>query len=73
MNRYNVTLTFSTYWQFKKYPYLKVTKCKKIINCKTGTILKYHTRGFYIVNEYIKRNNLNKHLELIPKNSKLPF
>ncbi len=66
MNYQTVTLTFKTYWQFKEYPHLKVTKCKKIINCKTGNILKYNVRGFFIVDKYVKRSELNKHIEIIP-------
>ena len=62
-----VNLTFKVFWRFKEYPYLKVTKCKKIINSQKGTMLKYHPRGFFIGNKYIKRGELNEHIEKIPK------
>ena len=67
MNFKAVTLTFKTYWQFKDYPHLKVTKCKKIINEKTGNLLSYSTRGFYINGSYYKRKDINQMLETIPK------
>lgn len=72
MNYINVILTFKVYQQFKEHPHLKITKCKKIINIKTGKILKYNTRGFYIAGRYIKRQELNNHIEKIPK-TKLIF
>ena len=62
-----VNLTFMVFWRFKEYPYLKVTKCKKVINSQRGTMLKYHPRGFFIGGKYIKRSELNKYLEVIPK------
>lgn len=68
-----VNVQFKVYWRFKDYPYLKVTKCKKIINCRSGMILKQHSRGFFIVDRYIKRKDLNKHIEKIPKKEWLPF
>lgn len=67
MNYQCVTLTFKTFWQFKDHPHLKVTRCKKIINTKTGNILKYNIRGFYIYGKYIKRSEINKHIENIPE------
>lgn len=67
-----VNLTFIVLWQFREIKHLKVTKCKKIINAKTGKLLKYTTRGFYINGEYLKRKDINKHVELIPS-TKTPF
>jgi len=68
-----VNVSFKVYWQFKDLPWLKVTKCKKIINCKTGTVLKQHARGFFVNGRYIKRNELNRHIKKIPKKQYLPF
>jgi len=72
MNYETVNVKFKVFWQFKEVPNLKVTKCKKIINCRTGNILKQHSRGFYVQNRYIKRSELNKHIEKITK-VQLPF
>lgn len=73
----NVTVNFKVYWQFKNNTHYKVTKCKKIINCKTGIILKQSVKGgsvgYYIDKQFIKRKDLNDHLELIPKKVILPF
>ncbi len=62
-----VNVPYKVFWRFKEQPHLKVTKCKKIINTKTGVVLKYHTRGFFISNRYVKRNELNNLVERIPK------
>lgn len=67
MNTETVILTFKTYWQFKKYPYIKVTKCKKIIDTKKGKLVNYGLRGFYINGKYYKRKDLNSMLETIPR------
>jgi len=72
MNSLDVTLTFKVYWQFKDFPHLKVTKCKKIIDVKNNKLLKYGIRGFYINGYYYKRNQINQMLEII-QNEKCPF
>lgn len=73
----NVQVNFKVYWQFKELNYYKVTKCKKIINCRTGTILKQCVKGgsigYYIGNDFIKRKDLNNNIELIPKKEYNPF
>ncbi len=68
MNYETVILTFKTYWQFKDYPHIKVTKCKKVINTKNGKLLNYSIRGFYIEGNYYKRSDLNSMIEVIPYN-----
>lgn len=68
-----VEVSFNVFWRLKDFHYLKVTKCKKIINSRTGKILKQHTRGFFIGGRYIKRRDLNLHIEVIPKKEILPF
>ena len=60
-----VTLTFAVFWQFKDSPHYKVTKCKKVINCKTGKLLKYGSRGYFIDKNYVKKNEINKLVEKI--------
>ena len=72
-----IQVCFKVYWQFKDKPNYKVTKCKKIINSKTGKILKQSQKGgsvgFWLGKEFIKRKDLNNFLERIPKTEKLPF
>lgn len=72
-----VTVHFNVIWQFKNVTHFKVTKCKKIINCQTNTIVKQSVRGgscgYWINKQFIKRKDLNSHLELIPKKEKIPF
>lgn len=70
MNYKTVTLTFKTYWRFKDYPYIQVTKCKKLINTKKGCFINYGLRGFYIDGKYYKRSEINKMIEPI-KNTPL--
>jgi hypothetical protein len=69
----NVNLTFKVFWRFKDFHHLKITKCKKIIDCKKGKIVNYTTRGFYIGNRYLKRNELKNLIEKIPNKELLPF
>ena len=68
-----VNIPFKVRWRFKEHPEYKVTTCKKIINSKTNKMLKYHPRGFYINGKYLKRNEINTYLELIPKQEYIPF
>ena len=65
MNKFVVNIQLEVLWQFKDLPYLKVTKDKQIVNAKTGKLLKYHPRGFYINDRYYKRKELNPLLEKI--------
>jgi hypothetical protein len=71
-----VNVQYKVFWQFKENHDFKVTKCKKIINCKKGTLLKQTIRGgsvgYWIDKKFIKRTDLNNHIELIKK-PKLPF
>jgi len=69
MSDYYVNVSFKCKWQFKDYPHLKVTEDKKIVNEKTGKLLKYNRRGFFIGNRYLKRHQLNKHLEKIKESN----
>ena len=68
-----VNLIFNVFWQFKEFTHLKVTKCKKIINTKSGKILNYTVRGCFIGGKYYKKNQLNKLTEKIPEDDYLPF
>jgi hypothetical protein len=72
-----VNVQYKVFWQFKNATHFKVTRCKKIINCKKNTIVKQSLRGgsygYWINKAFIKRKDLNSYLELIPKNEILPF
>ena len=72
-----VNVQFKVLWQFKNATHFKVTKCKKIINCQKGTIVKQSVRGgscgYWISGQFIKRKDLNFNLEVIPKNKNYPF
>lgn len=69
----DVNLTFKVFWRFKDFNHLKITKCKKIIDCKNGRLINYTTRGFFINGKYLKRNQLKNHIEIIPKKEYCPF
>jgi hypothetical protein len=68
-----VNLTFKVYWRFKNFHHLKITKDKKIIDCKKGKFLKYTTKGFGIEGKYYKREQLNGMIEKIPVKEWMPF
>lgn len=63
-------------WQFKDYNQYVVTSCKKIVNLKSGKIIKCTKSGgsigYYINQKFIKKSDINPMLEKI-KISKLPF
>ena len=65
MNYINVNLTIRVYWQFKYYPHIKITKCKKLINTKSGNFIPYTKRGFFISGTYYKRNELKNMIEKV--------
>ena len=44
-----------------------------IINAKTNTLLRYHTRGYYIKGSYVKKKDLNGMIEKIPTREFVPF
>lgn len=72
MNYNYVTLTIPYVWQFKEFPWVKVTRKGMVINTKTGNILKYTTRGFYIEGKYYKRKEIRNMVEK-PKKQILNF
>jgi hypothetical protein len=71
-----VQVNFFVKWQFKEFSNYKITTCKKIINCKTGKIIKCTKSGgsigYYINSIFFKKTDINNHIELIPK-IKCPF
>jgi hypothetical protein len=66
-----VQVNFFVKWQFKEFSNYKITTCKKIINCKTGKIIKCTKSGgsigYYINSIFFKKTDINNHIELIPK------
>jgi hypothetical protein len=72
MKHQYVNLTFKVYWQLKKFPHIKITKSKKLIDCKKSKLLSYGVRGYFIDGKYYKRKDLNAMAELI-KNDPGPF
>lgn len=68
-----VNIRFKVIWQFKGFNEYKVTKCKRVINSKTQTLLTYNQRGYFIKGKYYKKKKLNKYLEKIPKKEWMPF
>jgi hypothetical protein len=69
----DVNLTFKVLWRFKDYHHLKITKDKRIIDCKKSKILAYNKRGFFIDGNYYKRNDLKRMIEKIPEKEYCPF
>lgn len=45
-------------WQFKDLNYIVVTECKRVINERTGKILNYNQRGYFINGKYYKKKQL---------------
>lgn len=72
MNNNYVTLTINYTWQFKEFPWIKVTRKGMVINARTGRILSYNTRGFYIEGKYYKRKEIRNMVEK-PKKQILNF
>ena len=73
MSNIYVNVRFKVVWQFKEFPHYKVTRCKKIINSKTQTLLKYNKRGYFIGNKYIKKKDVNNYVVKIPEKDMLTF
>jgi hypothetical protein len=71
-----IQVNFTVKWQFKEYPHYKISACKKIINCKTGKIIKCTKNGgsigYYISSKFYKKSDINSHIELI-QTIKTPF
>ena len=71
-----VQVNFTVKWEFKDFPHYKISTCKKIINCKTGKIIKCTKSGgsigYFINGNFFKKSDINKHIQVIKLN-KLPF
>ncbi len=68
-----VNVKFNAVWQIRDNPDYKVTKRKMVINSRTEKLLTYNRRGYFIMGKYLKKKDLNKYLEKIPKKEHLPF
>lgn len=77
MNFEKIKIKIKVYWRFKDYHFYKVTKDKKIINSKTSKFLTQRIKGgsvgYYIDGNFIKRTDLNSHIEKIPTKQHCPF
>lgn len=65
-------------YSFKEYPHIKVSKCRKIFNSKTGKRLKITINGGSIgvwvaPKVFIVKSKINNHIVLIPKKIHYPF
>ncbi len=41
----SISVNYTLVWQFKTYPHIKITRCRKIFNTKSGRKLKITTNG----------------------------
>ena len=71
MRTITVSKNYSLKWQINFAPHYKFTDCKKLINCKTGRIIKKTVNGssigYWINIEFWSLNNLRKHIVKIEK------
>ena len=72
-----ISIIYTLKWRFKNYHHLQITKCKKVINVRTGRVKKQCLNGgsvgYWLDDKtFITKSNLNENIELIPK-IKLPF
>jgi len=71
-----IQVSYRIKWEFKDYPHYKISTCKKIINCKTGKIIKCTKSGgsvgYFINGIFFKKSDINQHIRVIPKNN-CPF
>lgn len=76
MRSYSISENYNLKWQFKFDDKYKVSVCRKIINTKSGCILKEcvngYSIGYWFGKKFIPKSKLNDYIELIP-NYKLPF
>lgn len=64
-------------FQFKNHEHFKVSKCRKVINCKTQKILKQSKNGgsigYNIEGFFYNIKTIKNHLIKIPKKQYCPF
>ena len=66
-----ISISYSLIWQFKDMPNYKISKCKKIFNCKNGKqikcVLNGGSIGYWIGGNFIPKSKINDKIEVIPK------
>jgi hypothetical protein len=75
MNR--ISVSYNLIWEFKLLPYYKWSKCGKLINCRTGRIIKKVLNGsigYWIAGDFYSLTKLKKE-KLVVKitESECPF
>jgi hypothetical protein len=73
-----MTIELEPKWRFKDYPHIQVTKDKVVFNSKTNRLKKLtlngSSKGIWITSKkFIIKEEINSHLEKIPKKEYLPF
>lgn len=74
-----ISINYTAKWQIKNNTSYKWTTCKKLVNTKTGKEVaktkfgNSNKAGYYIDAIFVKCEDLKDLIELIPKNSELPF
>ena len=62
---------YSLKWQIVFNNDYKITECKKVINTRTGNIIKEtvvgYTFGFWIGKRFIAKKRINDYVEIIPE------
>lgn len=66
-----ISVNYNLKWRFKNHQHIQITECKKIFNMKTGREKKITLNGgsvgLWIEKKFICKKDLNKHIEIIPK------
>ena len=73
-----ISVSYTLVWQFKDYPHLQITRCRKVINTKTGRVLKQCINGGCVgywvsSNKFFTKNNINAHIQKIKTDINCPF
>lgn len=67
---HTVSIKYDLKWQFKNATHYKMTPCRKIVNTRTGRILKCVLNGgsigWWIGKDFIPKSKVNESIELIP-------
>lgn len=74
----SISTSYQLVWQFKDKPYIKVSRCKKVINTRTNKTLKRTLNGssigYWITSkEFILEKDINLLVEKIPQKTICPF
>lgn len=65
-----ISIKYDLKWQFKNATHYKMTPCRKIVNTRTGRILKCVLNGgsigWWIGDKFVVKSKVNEFVELIP-------